>query len=348
MQARYAKDIGIDPAEGALLARTIRAGSKSFDLASMLLPMRYRLPARALYAFCRASDDAVDEAGPGTHAAASLRRRLDAIYDGKPGHALEDRTFALVAHHHRIPHEIPAALIEGFEWDEAGRSYETLEDLLDYAARVAATVGVMMCLVMGRRERHVLARATELGLAMQLTNIARDVGEDAARGRIYLPLSWLREAGIDPNGFLAAPRMSRPLAGVVHRLLQEASILYAHGFEGISGLPASCRPAIRSAGLIYRAIGDRIEANGFNSIHSRARTSATAKLFLAGWGAATAYSPFPVPHREAPRSTRFLVEHAERPASTASSADLAVGRFLEILETLEARERRITQTARGS
>jgi 15-cis-phytoene synthase len=348
MQTRYAKDIEIDPAEGALLARTIRAGSKSFDLASMLLPMRYRLPARALYAFCRASDDAVDEARPGVRAAASLRRRLDAIYEGRPGHALEDRAFALVAHHHKIPHEIPAALIEGFEWDEAGRSYETLEDLLDYAARVAATVGVMMCLVMGRRERHVLARATELGLAMQLTNIARDVGEDAARGRIYLPLSWLREARIDPQVFLAAPHMSRALAGVIHRLLKEASILYAQGFEGIAGLPASCRPAIRSAGLIYRAIGDQVEANGFDSVSSRARTSATAKLALAGWGAATAFSPFAVPHREPPRSTCFLVEHAERPSAAPSPADVAVGRFLEILETLEARERRITQTARGS
>ncbi len=337
----------IDPAEGALLARTIRAGSKSFDTASMLLPARYRLAARALYAFCRSSDDAVDEAAPGTRATAALRARLDAIYDGRPGNSLEDRAFALVARAYRIPYEVPDALIEGFEWDEAGRRYETFDEVLDYAARVAGTVGVMMCLIMGRRDRHVLERAAELGLAMQLTNIARDVGEDAARGRIYLPLAWMREVGVDPDGFLARPRMSPQLGGVVRRLLAEATGLYQSGLEGLPGLPAACRPAVCSAGLIYRAIGARIEANGFDSVSQRARTSTGEKLALTAMAFPAAFSPFPVPRRPAHRSVQFLVDHAAKPGNETDGANTGISRLVDILASLEARERRMTQAARA-
>jgi phytoene synthase len=345
-EPRFAKELKIDPAEGALLARTIRAGSKSFDTASMLLPARYRLAARALYAFCRTSDDAVDEAAPGARATAALRARLEAIYDGRPGNSLEDRAFALVAQACQIPFEIPEALIQGFEWDEAGRRYEDHDALLDYAARVAGTVGVMMCLIMGRRERHILERAAELGLAMQLTNIARDVGEDARRGRIYLPLGWMRNAGIDPEAFLARPNMSPALASVIRRLLDEAGKLYASGFEGVPGLPAACRPAVRSAGLIYRAIGGRIEANGFDSVTQRARTGALHKLALTAMAMPAAVASSPVPHRRAHDSVQFLVEHAGKPP-LAQTPDSAFGRFIDLLATLDARERRMTQTARA-
>ncbi len=344
---RFAKGLKIDPAEGALLARTIRAGSKSFDTACMLLPARYRLAARALYAFCRTSDDAVDEAAPGTRATVALRARLDAIYDGRPGNRLEDRAFALVAQAYRIPFEIPDALIEGFEWDEAGRRYQEFDDVLDYAARVAGTVGVMMCLIMGRRDRHVLERAAELGLAMQLTNIARDVGEDAARGRIYLPLAWMQEAGIDPELFLARPRMCPQIGSVVSRLLAEASRLYRSGLEGLPGLPPACRPAVCSAGLIYRAIGSRIEANGFDSVSQRARTSTVEKLALTAIAFPAAFSPFPVPRRPAHGSMQFLIDHAAKPGHETDSANTGLGRLVDILASLEARERRMTQAARA-
>jgi phytoene synthase len=347
MQPRYATSLKIDAAEGALLARTIRAGSKSFDMASLLLPERYRLPARALYAFCRSSDDAVDEAQPGTHATLSLRRRLEKIYDGRPGNALEDRAFAIVAQTCRIPADIPGALIKGFEWDEDGRRYQTIDDLLDYAARVAGTVGVMMCLIMDRRERAVLARAAELGLAMQLTNIARDVGEDAARGRIYLPLDWLAQAGVDPDEFLARPQMNRAIGGVIKRLLDTANVIYADAMRGVPGLPLACRPAIRSAAMIYRAIGGKIAANGFDSISTRARTSATHKLALIGWGTATAFAPLPVPNRPAHASVRFLVDSGSEIEPAMRGFDAAVGRCIDVLSALEARERRMTSAARS-
>ena len=109
----------------------------------------------------------------------------------------------------------------------------------------------MMTLVMGGRSSKTVARACELGVAMQLTNIARDVGEDARRGRLYLPLQWLREAGLDPDEFLRHPQHSPALANVVKRLLRAADQLYVRSETGIGALPRDCRAAIMAARLIY-------------------------------------------------------------------------------------------------
>lgn len=345
MALEFAEPMQIDAAEGALLARTIKAGSKSFDMASRLLPARYRLPARALYAFCRSSDDAVDENPGSSRPTLALKARLAAIYAGNPGPRIEDRAFAMVAHHHRIPFAVPAALLEGFEWDEQGRRYETLDDLLDYAARVAGTVGVMMCLVMERHERETLSRAAELGLAMQLTNIARDVGEDARRGRVYLPLEWMHDAGWDADTFLADPRHGPALAGVVRRLLAEADRHYRLATGGIAGLPFGCRAAIASAASIYRAIGTRVAANGYDSISQRAVTGSREKLLLASGAALSVLVPGRVPEEPAHRSVRFLVDAAHRSYRSREIVG-PVGRMVQILATLEERERRLTSVSR--
>ena len=118
----------------------------------------------------------------------------------------------------------------------------SLEALHGYAARVAGTVGVMMTLLMGVRDAAALARACDLGVAMQLTNIARDVGEDARAGRLYLPLDWLDEAGVDRDRFLAAPAPSPALARVVARLLAEADRLYARAATASRGCRRAAAP----------------------------------------------------------------------------------------------------------
>jgi 15-cis-phytoene synthase len=138
-------------------------------------------------------------------------------YRGTPLPLPADRAFAETVARFDIPRAIPAALLEGLAWDAESRRYATLADLHAYAARVAGTVGVMMALVMGVREPAALARACDLGAAMQLTNIARDIGEDARAGRLYLPLEWLAEAGIDADAFLADPRFTPALGGVKRR-----------------------------------------------------------------------------------------------------------------------------------
>lgn len=271
-----------EPAAADLEAcdRLLRAGSKSFHAASLLLPRETRGPATALYAFCRLADDAIDE-GPGDAATVlALEQRIAAAYAGRPQNSAADRAFAAVVRRYALPQAVPLALIEGFAWDAAGRRYETFDELCDYAARVAGSVGVMMTTVMERRQPEVLARAADLGVAMQLTNIARDVGEDARRGRLYLPLDWLREAGVDPDAFLAKPVFTPAIGALVARLLAEAARLYVRADAGIAQLPPGCRAGIRAARLIYAEIGHEVVRAGHDSVTRRAVVGKRRKLAL--------------------------------------------------------------------
>ncbi len=258
----------------------MRGGSKSFFAASGLLPQRVRIPAIALYAFCRVADDAIDEHLDDPLALPGLQQRLDAIYAGDPGEIIEDRAMAMVVHRYRIPRALPEALLEGFAWDAAGRRYETLDDLHHYCARVAGSVGAMMAMVMGVSDPHALARACELGNAMQLTNIARDVGEDARNGRLYLPRAWMRDEGIDPDQWLSSPSYTPALANVTGRLLLEADRLYRLGSSGIAALPRDCRGAILAAAMIYAEIGSVVSANAMDSVSQRAVVGSARKLTL--------------------------------------------------------------------
>ena len=255
----------------------LNGGSRSFYAASLLLPRRIREPAAALYAFCRLADDAIDMSADAARALAMLRDRLDRIYRGCPSALAADRAFAAVVERFAIPQALPQALLEGFAWDAESLRYDTLEDLCEYAVRVAGTVGGMMTLLMGQREPAVLARAMDLGVAMQLTNIARDVGEDAGAGRLYLPGAWLREAGIDADQFMQRPAFCPALGSVVERLLRAADGLYARAEVGIAALPPACRPGIRAARVLYAEIGRQVERNKFDSVSQRAVVSGLRK-----------------------------------------------------------------------
>jgi phytoene synthase len=272
----------------------LRQGSKSFFAASQVLPKRLRAPAAAIYAFCREADDAIDSieaASPIDHrtqvkaALARLERRLDYLYDTpsllpyeKP--CAVDQALKPVVHTYLLPRALFAALLEGFAWDAEGRQYQTFSQLRMYAARVAASVGTLMTLLMGERRPAVLARACDLGVAMQLTNIARDVGEDARNGRLYLPHDWLREAGIAPQDLLAQPQHSPQLASVIKRLLAEAEMLYRRSEVGIAYLPADCRMAICAARRIYADIGRKLARLHYNSVQLRAVVSLPRKLWI--------------------------------------------------------------------
>lgn len=260
--------------------RLLRAGSKSFFLASLALPRRVRRASSALYAMCRVADDAIDEPRASFGALSRLEERIDRAVAGRPANHPVDRAFADVVQAFRIPHAVPAALLEGFRWDLEGRRYASLSDLEGYAVRVASTVGTMMTLVMGVRDPRTLARASDLGVAMQLTNIARDVGEDARAGRVYLPLDWLAEEGIDPDALVRAPRFTPGLGRVVARVLAAAEGLYARADDGVARLPRACRPAIRLARLLYADIGRTIAGRGWDSVSSRAVVSPVRKAAL--------------------------------------------------------------------
>lgn len=321
----------------------IRHGSRSFHAASLLLPGRVRDPALALYAFCRQADDAVDLAGAAPGRVHALRAGLDRAYAGRPRNDPIERAFAAMVADHALPRALPEALLDGFAWDAEQRRYESLSDLRAYAARVAASVGAMMSVLMGVRERDALARACDLGVAMQLTNIARDVGEDAAAGRLYLPVAWLRAEGLDPEAFLAQPRADPRLAEVLRRLLAEARALYRRGEAGVAALPPACRPGIMAASRIYAGIGRQIAATGYDAVTIRARTSPGEKVLLAGiavaGAAAVSVAPRSALIEAAPLpETAFLVDAVAMHPGPAWGTGRA-GTVVSILAQLAARDR---------
>ena len=286
----------------------IRDGSRTFYTASLLLPQRVCDASRSLYGFCRVADDLVDRSADSRAAVDVLLARLDRIYRGQPDNQPADRAFADVALRFAIPREIPEALIEGFAWDASGRRYQTLGDLHAYAVRVAGTVGAMMSLVMQVRDPSAIARACDLGIAMQLTNIARDVGEDARNGRIYLPLDWLADEGLDAGSFIATPHPSAALTAVLRRLLAEADRLYAQSLSGIAMLPAGCRPSIHAARLLYAEIGRAVEQNGHDSVTRRAVVPAARKLSLLAQAVAASLQSAPASTAPAVPPAQFLID----------------------------------------
>jgi phytoene synthase len=342
----------LTPADVLACRRLLKHGSRSFHAASLLLPQPFRDAAVSLYAFCRQADDGIDNGADPESALAQFAARLDAIYRGTPGDNPADRNLAVVVRRHGLPRALLDALLEGFAWDCRCRTYADLPELIDYAARVAGSVGVMMAVLMGVREPSMLARAADLGVAMQLTNIARDVGEDARAGRLYLPLDWLAEMQIDAGAIRSLPVHSDALATVIKRLLAVADDLYRRAEAGISGLPGSCRPCIYTARLLYAEIGSELARRQYDAVSQRAVVSATRKcLVLTGLGRVRRLDRSAL---DAPplAQVEFLIEAVgsckaplpERGRQSAPSQGLSW--VLDLFEELERRERSVAGHSR--
>src|SRR5690606_18505823 len=191
-------------------AQTIQAGSKSFAMAARLFDPPTRRSVMLLYTWCRHCDDQVDgqQLGRGRyqtddhvlHALEVATRRACA---GKPTREPAFAALQAVVHAHEIPERFLVEHLQGFAMDVRGHRYQTQDDTLTYCYHVAGVVGLMMAWIMGVRDEATLDRACDLGIAFQLTNIARDIVEDAGIGRCYLPAAWLRELGFDPDTFAA-------------------------------------------------------------------------------------------------------------------------------------------------
>jgi 15-cis-phytoene synthase len=271
-------------ADFAACREVIRVHSRSFSAASRLLPRDVRDAAVATYAFCRGADDDVDTASGPEEARArhrATRERLAKLYDGDAMPTPVARAFQWVVRRHGIPREEPEALLDGMEQDLGEVRIADDEALLLYCYRAAGVVGRMMSRIMGRCDPTALRRAVDLGIAMQLTNVCRDVGEDARRDRIYLPLAWLRDAGADVADVLAA-RPAPAVSAVTLRVLALADRYYESGIGGIGLLPARCRPAILAAALVYREIGREVERRGGDGVSARAVVSSRRRLTLLG------------------------------------------------------------------
>lgn len=340
MQASWSEWRYASFADRRICRKLIRQGSRSFFAASLLLPADMRDPAYAVYAFCRLADDGVDLGDGQSDAIAGLKRRLDAIYAGRPLDYPSDRALTDVVALYHLPRTLFEALLEGLEWDDKGRGYETIEDLHSYAARVASAVGAIMTCLMGCRAPETLARACDLGAAMQLTNIARDVGEDARAGRIYLPRSWLAEAGIDPQDFLANPTMTPELASVIARLLRHADGLYHRSGAGIADLPAPCRPAINAARRLYADIGAVVAINGFDSVTTRAFVTTPRKLRIVLRAILEAAFIKKQPAQPSLAATRFLVDAvAQHAGAGTAGAESRTEWVIDLFIRLKERDR---------
>jgi phytoene synthase len=271
---------------------TLAHHAKSFHFASRMLPRRCRDEAAVLYAWCRIADDAIDLAAPGEGRTnlTRLERELDDVYAGRPQTDPVLAAFAEVVRARGVPREYPAELLAGLAMDLEKDRYATLDELLLYAFRVAGTVALMMAHVLQVSELAALRRAVHLGIAMQLTNICRDVREDWERGRLYLPLDLLAQAGAPGVaahlGGELPPAVLPAIATVVRRLLGEADRYYRSGDRGIPALSGRCGLAVRTARLVYAAIGGRIAARGYDAWAGRAMVSLARKLGLLAKAAA--------------------------------------------------------------
>ncbi|MEM9554557.1 MAG: phytoene desaturase family protein [Acidobacteriota bacterium] len=257
----------------ALMARR----AKTFTWAAYLLPRSIRADVATLYRFCRVVDDLADDL---EDPAEGLRWMLRVGDDLERGDSMLEPVadFLDLARRRGIPVDYARELVRGLRTDLDIVRVASRDDLLRYCYQVASTVGVMMCRVLGTRAPDAPLYAIDLGIAMQLTNIARDVGEDLAAGRIYLPASW-----VAPETVIAAvghrdAAASMPVYAAVERLLDLAHDYYRSADVGIALLPARARWSILTASRSYEAIGSRIREQGPGYWHGRAHTTRAHKL----------------------------------------------------------------------
>ncbi len=255
----------------------IRTNSKSFFFSSQLLPPEKRLAVRAFYAFCRTSDDTVDNAI--SHPAQALSHWVGKVY---APHAPADDAVLLAwkdtAARFNVPQMLVDELLAGIAMDLTVNRYATFGDLWLYCYRVASVVGLISMEIIGYRE-GASAYAVKLGVALQLTNILRDVGEDAARGRVYLPLEDLERFGLTDDDIINGQRDER-FRALMRFEIKRAHALYDASWPGITMLHPDGQLSIAAAGNIYRGILGKIVANDYDVYNRRAHVPLPEKLTI--------------------------------------------------------------------
>jgi len=261
-----------------LCSRVTATHSRSFHMASALLPEAARTAVRALYAFCRTVDDIVDEPGTDADHAARLNYWRTVSQTGAaPEEDLIASAWADTLTRYCIPPRYALQLIDGVARDLTQTRYDHFEDLSTYCYGVASTVGLMSMCIVGFKSEEAIPYAIKLGVALQLTNILRDVGEDLRRGRIYLPLDELAGSGLDERDLeagIVTPRWREFMRFQIAR----ARGLYADAWPGVKLLEREGRLAIGAAAGLYEGILDVIEGNDYDVFTRRASLGTWGKL----------------------------------------------------------------------
>lgn len=253
-----------------------------------------------LYAWCRYCDDVIDGqtlggdapiAAAGSdeqrHKLEQLRHLTEQAMSGQPTGNPAFDCFGEVSLRYEIPVIYAMDLLDGFERDVRGEQYQTISDTLNYCYGVAGVIGVMMAIIMGvdKRDEETLDRACDLGLAFQLTNICRDVIDDAKGGRIYLPLDWLANEGVEADcEAVIDPQNRAAVSKVTDRVLRQAELYYASASEGVRRLGLRSAAAILAARNVYRSIGLLVAERGANAWDDRVVISGSRKVLLAAAG----------------------------------------------------------------
>jgi len=267
-----------------------REFAKTFYLATRFLPYHKQRSIFAIYALCRFLDNIVDEAedlvsdkrlkrAEVQSVLSDWKDQLQLTYEGKvTGHPIL-LALADVLRQHNIPISLPFQLIDGVEMDLTKSRYETFDELYDYSYKVASVVGLMVSEVFGYEDDSALTHAVDLGIAMQLTNIIRDVGEDLRRGRIYLPAEDLKRFGVSEQDLLNY-RLSKEFKALMKFQVARARMYYQRADTGISLLSEDSRVPVRLARYNYARILDQIETNGYQVFEHRAHLTFTQKMAI--------------------------------------------------------------------
>jgi phytoene synthase len=257
----------------------LKSHGRSFYFASQLLSPIYRSRAARLYAFCRFVDDIADESSDQAQANHDLEQIKLALKHGHSPHSCVADMLDLMQETN-MPIAPVCSLIDGMQSDLKHVRIEDEDALLHYAYQVAGTVGLMMCFVLDVRDQNAWPFAIDLGIGMQLTNIARDVGQDAKNGRIYLPATWQYQLVasdiVDPN-----VDQKKYLQTATERILTLAEFYYRSGLSGVGYLPPAARYGIIVAARVYREIGQKVAQAGYQSWDRRAVVSQPRKVLCA-------------------------------------------------------------------
>jgi len=258
--------------------------AKSFAVASKLLPEHKRWGTWGVYSFCRYADNIVDKFRERSiedriSEILRLKTELDLAYHyGESEHPVLKAFIATVIQFN-IPISLAHELIEGVLMDTSFKEYETFDELYVFCYRVASVVGLMMTYVLGFENENTLVYAEKMGIAMQLTNILRDIDEDASNNRIYLPLEDLNNFGVSPEQFNER-RFDSNFQELMKFQVQRARNYYEEAIPGIRQLSKDTQFSIVSAARIYGGILNKIEQNDFNPFLGRVYLSKSQKLFI--------------------------------------------------------------------
>lgn len=275
--------------ENQWIWESFRYHSRTFSLAARFLPRTVQMPVATLYLFCRRVDSIADQRvlEVGSDAALdevqSVRRHLnDTLAGSPPTDELLWRRLGEVHEQYDLDPAPLYELIDGARWDLNERPIDTLDDLVDYSNLVGGSVGAMMLPFLADTDRHddLEPAARQLGIAMQLTNIVRDVGEDIADlDRVYLPSNWLDTHGISRDD-LATGQVADGYPALLERVMAAAEARYRESFTGVAALPFRTRVGIRAAARMYREIMNEVRGNGYDNLTQRAYVSTSRKLML--------------------------------------------------------------------